>query len=180
MEKVDEKVDLNYEADVKIDIHALDVEWVNQPVLMRKYTELAAKLGWERDVAKEYLAQLKADLEMKIRSNPDKYGLTSKVTEAGIASTILLQKSYQAAVQKLINAEYEFKTAQGVVQAFDQRRSALENLVKLLGQGYFAGPKAPRDLSPEAFDSLKESVNHTKRREANKAVRMTRTRKGGS
>ena len=33
--------------------------------------------------------------------------------------------------------------------AIDQKKSALENLVKLHGQMYFAGPSIPRDLDKE-------------------------------
>jgi hypothetical protein len=48
--------------------------------------------------------------------------------------------------------------AQAAVNAFEQRKSALENLVRLFGQSYFAGPKMPRDLHWEKEEKEK-SVN---------------------
>ena len=36
-----------------------------------------------------------------------------------------------------------------LLKAFEQRKDALENLVRLHGQQYFAGPKIPRDLPSE-------------------------------
>ncbi len=60
----------------------------------------------------------------------------------------------------VIDAQYEYQMAQGAVQAVEQRKSALENLVKLYGQGYFAGPKTPRDISSEVLkDQKNKRVN---------------------
>lgn len=167
-----EGVTFNYEQDIEIDTQALDVEWVNQPELVRRYSKEAARLEKLRDQAKEALAQGKARIEMKIRSNPEDYGI-SKLTENSIASAVLLDPEYQQLSAEYIDAQYEYNVVRGVVQAFEQKKSALENLVKLLGQSYFAGPKAPRNL-------YQEQIDYTKRRRNNAKVRMTRTRKGGS
>lgn len=161
---------LNYEEDTKIDPKALDVEWLEQAGLMLRYTKHAAAMEKARDEAKEALDLKKAQIEMDIRSNPDAYKL-AKPTEAGIQSTILLQKEYQDLAAEYNEAKYEFGVAIGAVRAIDQRKTALENLVKLLGQSYFAGPKAPRDLSQEHSDYLEGKRGNAK-------VRMQRTRKG--
>jgi hypothetical protein len=161
---------LNYEEDTKIDPKALDVEWLEQANLMLRYTKHAAAMEKVRDEAKEALGVKRAQIEMDIRNNPDAYKL-AKPTEAGIASTILLQKEYQELAAELTQAQYELGIAIGAVRAIDQRKTALENLVKLLGQSYFAGPKAPRDLNQEHLD-------HLEARRANTKVRMQRTRKG--
>ena len=161
---------LNYEEDVKIEPNSLDVEWLVQSELMRRYTKHAATMEKARDLAKEALGVKRAQIEMDIRNNPDAYKL-AKPTEAGIASTILLQKEYQELAAELTEAQYELGIAIGAVRAIDQRKTALENLVKLLGQYYFAGPKAPRDLNQEHID-------HLERKRGNSKVRMQRTRKG--
>jgi hypothetical protein len=139
---------MDYEKDINIDEQALDIEWLNQSNLMGRYAKHAAITKKEMDEARERLDVQKALLEKDIRSNPECYGL-NKVTEGAIQSTILLQTSYQELSQNYINAKYENEVAIAAVRAIDQKKTALENLVKLLGASYFAGPKAPRDLTGE-------------------------------
>ena len=159
-------MDLNYEKDVSIDEQALDVEWLQQAELMRKYATHAGACKKEMDEAKERLETGKARIEMGIRQDPKEYGL-EKVTEGAIQSTIQLQEEYQKLNQNYINAKYEYEVATAAVRAIDQKKTALENLVKLLGVSYFAGPQAPRDLTEER---LKEK----EQKEQNKKVKARR------
>lgn len=159
-------MDLNYEEDVSIDPTALDVEWLEQPELMRKYAVHAAEMEKLRDAAKERLDVGKARIEMEIRNDPKKFGL-EKVTEGSVQSTILLQDEYRQLVQEYNNSKYEYGVAVAAVRAVDQRKTALENLVKLLTTSYFAGPKAPRDLYQEHLD-------YVERKRANARVKISR------
>jgi hypothetical protein len=165
-------LDLNYEQDVSIDEIALDVEWLQQPHLMYKYAKYQAETKKAMDEAKERLDFIKAKLEMDIRANPENYGL-SKVTESAIASTILLQPEYQEASKKYIEARYENDVAATAVRAIDQKKTALENLVKLLSVSYFAGPSAPRDLSLK----WNEHIKRREQKELNKNIKIKRKRK---
>ena len=162
-------MDLNYEQDVSIDETALDVEWLQQANLMYKYARYQAETKKAMDEAKERLDFIKAKLEMDIRVNPENYGL-SKVTESAVASTILLQPEYQEASKKYIEARYENDVASAAVRAIDQKKTALENLVKLLSVSYFAGPSAPRDLSLE----WNEHIQRSGQKEHNKHVKIRR------
>lgn len=141
-------MDLNYEQDINIDETALDLEWKMQPMLMMKYCTHMAHAKKALDLATEKLDVLRAKLDKEIRLNPEKYGL-AKVTETALENTILLQPEYEEANKEYIEAKYEYEIAQAAVRAMDQKKSALENLVKLLGMSYFAGPTTPRDLSKE-------------------------------
>ena len=49
----------------------------------------------------------------------------------------------------IFHTKYESDMAKGAVRALESKKDALENLVKLHGQQYFAGPKMPRDISWE-------------------------------
>ena len=160
---------LDYEKDIRIDPNALDVEWLEQPELMRKYVKHTADMEKEKDDAKEKLDITKARIEMEIRNNPENFGL-AKVTEGGILSTILLQEEYQEVSREYNNAKYEYNIAVAAVKAIDQRKTALENLVRLLSASYFAGPQVPRDLYSE--QSQKEA-----QRKKNTQVKIAR-RKG--
>ena len=159
-------MDINYEQDIRIDPNSLDVEWLEQPGLMRKYTIHSALMEKTKDEAKEKLDLMKAQIELNIRENPEKYGL-AKITEAAVQSTVLLQEEYQEAAREYNDAKYEHNIAVGAVRSIDQRKTALENLVKLLGTSYFAGPKAPRDLHQEYLE-------HQERKNSNTKVKISR------
>ena len=162
-------MELHYEQDVNIDETALDVEWLQQSNLMYKYARYQAETKKAMDEAKERLDFIRAKVEMDIRTNPESYGL-SKVTESAIASTILLQPEYQEASKKYIEAKYENDVATAAVRAIDQKKTALENLVKLLSVSYFAGPSAPRDLSLK----WTEHIKRREQKEHNKNVKIRR------
>ncbi len=153
-----------YEKDLYIDCDALDIEWLMQPMLMVKYVEMQASTGRELDRVKEKLNLIRAELDRDIRKDPKDFKIAEdiKITEAVIAGCILEQKKYKNATTEVIDAQYEFNTARGTVQAVDQRKQALENLVKLHGQHYFAGPKIPRDLSSEVEQSKARKESNAK------------------
>lgn len=159
-------MNLDYESDTRIDPEALDTEWLAQPSLMRRYTAHAAEMKKELDEAKERLEVGKAKIELEIRSMPERFGLT-KVTEGAIQSTLILQDDYAALMKGFIDAKYEAEIALGAVRAMDQRKTALEELVRLFAASYFAGPRVPRDLSAEW--AAKEG-----NRRSNTKVRMRR------
>jgi len=162
---------MNYEKDTQIDPDALDIEWLSQARLMMKYTRHAAETRMEADNEKERLDLVKAGLDKEIRLDPEKFDIT-KITESAIFNTIITQQKYIMANAKYIEARFEAEIAKGAVAAIEQRKTALENLVKLYGQQYFAGPKVPRDLSYEWEQKQKQ-----KRVDTNVGKKMMRRQK---
>lgn len=152
---------MNYEKDVYIDESSLDVEWLNQPRLMMQYGRHASETKLEADKAKERVEVVRAELDRDIRSDPEKYDL-SKITETVVQNTITLQDEYQEAYNTYLEAKYEFDMALNAVRAIDQKKAALENLVRLHGQQYFAGPSVPRDLSKEWEEKERQNVSNNK------------------
>ena len=153
--------ELDYANDVQIDPDALDTEWLVQPDLMRRYTTYAAQAKRAMDDAKERLDIVRAQLEMLIRNDPRQFGL-EKVTEGAITSAVTLQSEYQQASKALVDARYEFEMAQAAVRALDTKKASLENLVKLLGMSYFAGPKAPHDLTQDYTQRIEQRRSNMK------------------
>lgn len=141
----------DYEKDLAIDPDALDTEWLVQPTLTMRYAECCADARLIMDRAEEVLDLKRAELDADIRNHPQKYGVAQdgKLTEARVSGIILQQSSYQATTEKYLIAKYDMEVLSAAVKAFDHRKAALENLVRLQGQGYFAGPMAPRDLRGE-------------------------------
>ena len=139
---------LNYEGDISISCEELDIEWLEQPELMMRYSRHQARCALELDKAKERLEVVKAELDKKIRQHPEKFDV-AKITETVVSNTIITQAEYTAAQGEMLDAKFEFDIARAAVSAINGRKDALENLVRLHGMQYFAGPNMPRDLNKE-------------------------------
>ena len=154
------------ELDVSVDENALDVEWTFQP---RKYFRYAAKLADARrdaDQAKTEVELTKAELELAIRSNPEKFDLT-KVTEAAVASTVLSQAEYSTARQADLDARHTVDVLQAAVAALDHRKRALEGLVQLRLANYYSSPRAPEGAEEDVREMEKRLVRNRGRRRDN-------------
>ena len=161
---------MSYEDDIRIDETALDVEWLNQPRLCLKYSQELAQAKKEVDRAKEKLDVVRAKIDQEIRKEPLTFGM-EKITEASVQSNIVIHKLYRSAETGLTDAKYKSEMIRAAVSAIEHRKDALENLVKLYGQQYFAGPKVPRDLSAEALKHAGQ-----KKADAGIAARLKRTK----
>ena len=171
--------------DKQIDPDALDVAWIEQADLYYKYSDALndaiqhknnCKLAVER--LKDNLEAVKARLDIDIRKNPDEYDVP-KITEQVVNSAILLEDEYKNALNEYYEAKEELNSAQDAVNrlysctmSMEQRKTALEQLVRLLNQQYFSTPSEPRDLSKEYKNKIdenrkgaKEKVKRRNRRE---------------
>ncbi len=157
---------MNYEKDIQIDQDALDVEWLEQPKLMMRYARIEAEAEREYNEAKMNLDLVKAQIDKRVRTDPDRFGI-AKITETAVTGAILMTDDYKNAHQALNEALFNWNVAKGAVRAFHQRKDALENLVRLHGQQYFAGPSVPRDLG-------KEWEAKQRQRNVDKAVKIKR------
>lgn len=137
-----------------IDELALVQEWMGQPALYNRQSRKYAKARLLQAEAKAELDLVRAKLDLAIRQNPDDYNL-DRVTEGSVAATILMQKKYKTALKNLNDATYAVNLLQGVVESLDQRKKALENLVRLHGQNYFATPHA-EGVGLEVVEELKK------------------------
>jgi len=158
----------DYKQDVEIDEQALDVEWLDQAKLVMKYSRIQAEAERAYKQAKSDLEMVEAELTQEISSNPDAFDL-AKTTNKAIESALVQQPGYIEAKEDKLEAKYEYDMAQAAVNAMYSKKSALENLVKLHGQKYFAGPKEPRNLS-------KEFVDKKKQERANRNVEINRSK----
>ena len=158
---------MSYEQDMYIDEDALDFELLGQADKMVKYSRMLAEAQRDRDLSKESLDLIKAEIDLDIRDNPKNYKL-AKITEAAITNCILMEEEYQTAQKEWNEANFQVNVMQGVIKAIEHRKSALENLVKLYGQNYFAGPSIPHNLS-----ELREE--HTAKLEHRIGQSLTRT-----
>jgi hypothetical protein len=153
---------MSYESDIAIDETALDVEWVDHPRRMLLYCSNVAEAHKEMDLAKERLDFVKATLDQEIRSMQSG-PIGPKQTEASINALIIVHPQYVDASRDYIERKYDHEIAVGAVRAFEHRKTALENLVRLHANQYFAGPAIPHNLSEERQRRINANVRIMRR-----------------
>lgn len=126
---------------IEINELELDKEWIKQP---KMYLEHAAKLAdarAEMDEAKSALTLVEAEMDLKIRNNPERYEI-EKITEKTVQTTIITSARYKETQKEFFEAKHKVDLLSAVVDALEHRKKALENLVHLHCAGYFAEPRA--------------------------------------
>lgn len=163
---------MDYEKELEIDGLNLDKEWLLQARRFMKYAkELAdARDRMERAEQAADVERAEADKRARQRHAADE----KKPTEAVINSEVLTDSEYKKAADKLLDLKHEVDILQAAVRAFDQRKDALENLVRLHGQQYFSGPQVPHDIGRE-FVRQAEEQGRTAAREQTTARTGRRT-----
>jgi len=158
-----------YEQDMYIDEDALDMECLEQPALTVRYSVMLSDAKRIRDQAKEAMELTFAELDLKVREDPDEYNLP-KITEGAVKSTILMQTEYKRAQKLYHNANHEVNVLNGVMEAIGHRKAMIEGLIKLHGQNYFAGPNIPHDLGElrkQREQKIQTGINKSLRRKRN-------------
>lgn len=142
--------ELDYEKDMKIDPDALDIEWLEQAPLALQYARYLGEIRAEVKRATEQKKIKRSELIQEANASPEACCGKAKPNAADIEAYYRTHDDYKEVVEKLISQEEELAYAE---LAFNEiawtRKKALENLVTLHGQQYFAGPKMPRNISKE-------------------------------
>ena len=165
---------MDYENDIKIDENALDVEWLDQASLAMKYGRHWAECQQKFQRTEEKIKLVRSELIAEVNSNPEKtLGEGIKPTGPNIESFYRNHIDHIKAKEDWVEAQYQLNVADiAKWEISHTRKIALENLVKLHGQNYFAGPSVPRDLGYEA------QQKHAQKKSDNKVARkMTRIKK---
>ena len=162
----------NYNEDLKIDILELDKEWAYQPRKLMQWSELLAEAKKSMRKIKTEIPVKEAEIELQIRKNPTAFTTIEKITESVIKACVETHPEIVELNKKLTEAEYEVDLLDGAVKAFEQRKTALENEVKLLGQQYFSAPKVPKEVTQEMIQNIEGEF--VRRKLVEKSVAMTK------
>jgi len=134
-----------FQDEISIDIDQLEVELLTLPELYSKYALKAAEEKARVDRLKNRLDLKYAELFVDIKQNPEQYGL-DKATEATIQATIQKQPDYRRLQKQYLSAKENLETYKVAMQAIEQKKHAIENLIKLMSMEYFS-PTGDIDLS---------------------------------
>ncbi len=144
---------------VLIDEDNLDKECIRLPSNYLQCACNSADAKREVDELKAELDVIEADLSRKIRADPARYGI-EKLTEGGLGSTVILQKSYREALKNLQEARYQHDLHQAVVNAMEHKKRSLTLLVELLGLSYYSSPKVSEKGRDAVETMTKKKVRH--------------------
>jgi len=166
---------INYEQDMDIDETALDAEWLNQASLAMKYGKHWARCKEVLTRAEENIKVIRAQLVKEAYRSPDEcLGKGNKPTGVNLEAYYRDHEDHIEAKDEWINAQYEFNMAEVAKwEISNTRRLALENLVRLHGQQYFAGPSVPHDLAD--IRELKEEKQNKLHSKIGKSLRTTKS-----
>src|SRR5581483_205142 len=148
-----------------IDIHNLHEECAEQPKLFARVCEQLADARRELARVEEELRIVDAELDRDIRLHPEKYGL-DKTTEPAIKAVILTHKRHRLAYEKLCDAKHDRDILEGLKDAAAQRKTMLEDDVRLFLANYYAEVRLRRAAqeheADRAFGRKKGARNGTR------------------
>jgi hypothetical protein len=139
---------------LEIDKDALDIEWQRQPTLFRSHARRLANLRKTLRDQQRALKLLTAELRLEIRRDPERYDMpVGRVVESVVDAIIETNPKYRRAIAVVEETEHKVDLADGVVRSLWHRKDALEHLVQLWSQSYFAECRQPRG-TPTTLDSI--------------------------
>jgi len=160
LDSIDVTTNDSFAEELEIDKYNLDEEWKRQPYLCYKWTSLVAEAEKRLDDVKSRRDLCKANLDAAVRRNPQEYGLLKeKPTEAAILGVIVANDTYRELEEKYIEAKRKFGIAQAASRAVDHKKQALENMVKLFLNNYYAEPFVPKDAQDKFHDQGRDAQN---------------------
>lgn len=147
---------------IDIDEKRLDQEWLDHPSLVHEWADKEADADHAFKQAEDRLALVEAQLLLRVRKYPSKYGLDEKPTVDAIKAAVTAAPKYQQALAEVHAARGELLHCRAAMKALDHRRSALSNYVELISLGFNSGPRA---RSPEARERVNGTVRKGLKRE---------------
>jgi len=132
--------------ELTINLNHLERACQKQPQLLQKWGSNKAELTKKRKNKENELKIKKAEKCREIRRNPRAFGL-DKVTEKALDDICLLDLTIQKIIRDLHELEYEEDMSDIMVKSLQDRRTQLENLVKLHGQMYWSKPNVNKPMS---------------------------------
>lgn len=157
------------ERDLEINLDELHKNWKEHSTLRYKYACEVSHLDRVLKKIGEGIAAIRADSIKKCKEdNP-------KATVQQIEAFCIENVDHIEAKGAQLEAEYELNMAKNAVRAFDDRKNALENEVKLWGGNYFSSPvedfeseKDPDTISIETKINAETSQKTRRRMNKNK------------
>ncbi|WP_405291887.1 hypothetical protein [Methanobrevibacter sp.] len=153
--------EFDFEKDLSINKYRLDEECLSHSSLYFKYAEAQQEAKNRVSRAKNNLELVQSERNLAIREELTKKG--TKYTESMVDKLVAADELVIKAKNKLFNVESVYAKLSVAVQAFEHRKSELDNLVKLYCSGYYS-------LPTNGGTGVRKSVNDQTSREMRKKL----------
>ncbi len=153
---MDNETKYGYMEELKIDFATLELDWIQHPSRYMKWGELHVQAVAKRDRKKEEVDLKSSLLDKDIRTQPDKYEISS-IKEAAVTAAIKSDKGYKALAGELISLNEEVNVLAVAKTAFEHRKKALEGLTQLYCAGYFAKPNIPEKAQEDLGGQMRKA-----------------------
>jgi len=154
----------------RLRINELDLarECVLQPLLYEEVSFKASIARSDVNRYKESMENLRAKLDIDIRTNPEEFGLSGKVTENSISNTIVNNESFREAKEDYLDALEISGSLDSLLRTVEQRKSMLRDLVQLYIFQYYssenAKPISNRDVKDVDEAAIVDARERNRRR----------------
>ncbi len=149
-------MEFDFEKDLSINKFRLDEECISHPTLYYRYSEACVEAKANVSKFNDRYNLVRADVNIALRDEYTSKGV--KFTEALITSAIDKDERVIKAKEKLREAEETYAKLNVAVQAMEQRKSMLDNVVKLYLSGYYAQPTASGSTRENINDNVANDI----------------------
>jgi len=131
-------------AKLPIDMNDLEGEWIRQPSMYVEVGQWCAELRRDAKQAKQHAEFVYSQTLLDVLNDPNHAGLP-KITEAANKAYILTVQDYRDVQDAANEAERQANDSQRLLEALEQRKAALRDLVRLYVHEYYmdVDPKGP-------------------------------------
>ena len=162
-----EENDFDFENEIAIDLDNLHEEWRTHSSIRYKYASEISHLDRVVKKAHEHVKVTRSRLIREAKG--------AKLSSADLREGYYREhEDHISAKNEQIDAEYDLSMAWNALNAFDDRKNALENEVKLWIRNYFSAPTEERQIEPgkgiaakgrdEASGKARETMNRKRTR----------------
>ena len=151
--------------------------------------KLKSKYDLEKSQAKDDLELVRAQLELKILTNYKDHGLSKSPSDKLREVWVISRDEYQKALDNyrficddfnkaMAEAEHKINVLKGAKEAFEHRKSSMDNLTKLMVNGFYSA-KLPTELKEEIENKRERELEERSREKTNETIKRRARRKQG-
>jgi len=161
--------ELSYE-ELKFDKFRLDEEYEEQPRLYDKWSKWWGRALLLRKRAEDDLERIKGQVDLDIRKDPQKHGLTpddkGKVMESAIKAAVLIDEEILATQDEFYRAYALAKALESSVKSFEQRKELLRGEGDLWVNKYYSDISIRKKATiEETKEEIERDLQEHKRRD---------------
>ena len=169
----DKRPEFDFEDDLAIDFDNLHIEWAKHAAIRHKYAKEVSHRDKVAKKAHEKVKVVRSILIKEAKTNKELKLTSDSLREAYYRE----HQDHKDAKDEQIESEYNLSMAWAALNAMDDRKYALQDLVKLWIRNYFATPREERMTDAGKIHLLKEIEGKKTERQREGINKKRRTRK---